>query len=182
MNITNTPILGLLIIENRIFNDNRGFFYESYNKKEFEKVGLTYDFVQDNHSRSEYGILRGLHYQEPPYAQTKLVRVTSGKVLDVAVDLRKGSPTYLQHFSIELSAENKLQFLIPRGFAHGFVVLSEYADFMYKCDNYYSKPHENGLMYNDKILNIDWRIPSHDIILSEKDKNYLPVGQTNIPF
>lgn len=182
MNIISTPIPNLLIIEPQVLSDNRGFFYESYNKKKFDNCGLNYDFVQDNHSKSQYGILRGLHFQVPPFSQTKLVRVTSGKVLDVAVDLRKGSPTYLQHFSIELSAENHLQLLIPRGFAHGFVVLSDFADFMYKCDNYYSKEHENGIMFNDSMLNIDWKIPIEDLILSEKDKNYLSLGQSNLPF
>lgn len=182
MNIIETSIPDLLLLKPNVFYDNRGFFCESYNKNTFNDSGINYDFVQDNHSKSQYGILRGLHFQIPPYDQTKLVRVVTGKVLDVAVDLRLGSPTYSQHFAVELSADNHLQLLIPRGFAHGFVVLSENVDFLYKCDNYYSKSHESGLMYNDAELNIDWKIPFSDIILSEKDREYKPLSQTEIPF
>ncbi len=169
MKVLPTPLPDLFIIEPTVFADNRGFFYESYNAKKLLEAGQDYDFIQDNHSKSSYGVLRGLHYQNNPSAQTKLVRVTQGKVLDVVVDVRRGSPTYLQHFSLELSDENKLQLLIPRGFAHGFVVLSETCEFLYKCDNYYDKASEGGIAYNDPALNIDWRIPQQDIILSEKD-------------
>ncbi len=169
MKIKSTLLKDLYIIEPLIFEDNRGFFYESYNAAKLLEVGLEYNFIQDNHSKSSYGVLRGLHYQDEPFAQAKLVRVTQGKVLDVVVDIRKNSPTYLQHFSLELSDENKLQLLIPSGFAHGFVVLSETCEFLYKCDNYYNKESEGGIAYNDPTLNIDWMIPKEDIILSEKD-------------
>jgi dTDP-4-dehydrorhamnose 3,5-epimerase len=169
MKVLPTPLPDLFIIEPAVFADNRGFFYESYNAKKMQEAGLNYDFIQDNHSKSSYGVLRGLHYQNNPAAQTKLVRVTQGKVLDVVVDIRRGSPTFLQHFALELSAENKLQLLIPKGFAHGFAVLSETCEFLYKCDNYYDKASEGGIAYNDPALNIDWMIPQQDIILSEKD-------------
>ncbi len=164
-----TPIAGLLIFEPRVFADDRGYFYESFNKNIFSEAGVKDDFVQDNQSKSTYGVLRGLHYQTGEYAQSKLVRVLEGKVLDVAVDIRPGSPTYGQHYSIELSAENKLQFYIPRGFAHGFLVLSDTATFFYKCDNFYNKASEGSIAYNDPTLNIDWKIPYEDVILSEKD-------------
>ncbi len=169
MKVLPPPLPDLFIIEPAVFADNRGFFYESYNAKKMQEAGLNYDFIQDNHSKSSYGVLRGLHYQNNPAAQTKLVRVTQGKVLDVVVDIRRGSPTFLQHFALELSAENKLQLLIPKGFAHGFAVLSETCEFLYKCDNYYDKASEGGIAYNDPALNIDWMIPQQDIILSEKD-------------
>lgn len=169
MQIIYTAIKDLYILKPTVFEDNRGFFYESFSTKKLEEAGLKYNFIQDNHSKSSYGVLRGLHYQNAPFAQAKLVRVTQGKVLDVVVDIRKDSPTYLQHFSIELSAENKLQLLIPRGFAHGFVVLSNTCEFLYKCDNFYDKASEGGIAYNDATLNIDWIIPEHDVILSEKD-------------
>lgn len=165
-------IEGLLIIHPRVFADERGYFYESYNKQRFEENGLYYDFVQDNQARSTYGILRGLHFQHEPYCQSKLVRVTEGEVLDVVVDLRRASATYGKSFSILLSEENKTQLLIPKGFAHGYSVLSPTAVFQYKCDNYYSKAHEGGLAYNDPALQIDWRIPEKDIITSERDKNW----------
>lgn len=167
--IIETPLKDLYIIEPAVFADNRGFFFESFNAKKLEENGLNYDFIQDNHSKSSYGVLRGLHYQNSPFAQAKLVRVTQGKVLDVVVDIRKDSPTFLQHYSLELSAENKLQLLIPRGFAHGFVVLSETCEFLYKCDNFYDKNSEGGIAYNDPTLNINWLIPEMDVILSEKD-------------
>ena len=154
--IIETPLKDLYIIEPAVFADNRGFFFESFNAKKLEENGLNYDFIQDNHSKSSYGVLRGLHYQNSPFAQAKLVRVTQGKVLDVVVDIRKDSPTFLQHYSLELSAENKLQLLIPRGFAHGFVVLSETCEFLYKCDNFYDKNSEGGIAYNDPTLNINW--------------------------
>ncbi len=182
MKLIPTPINDLFVIEPIVFQDNRGFFYESYNAQKLIDHNIDYHFIQDNHSKSSYGVLRGLHYQNTPYAQTKLVRVTQGKVLDVAVDIRKGSPTYLQHFSIELSAENKLQLLIPAGFAHGFVVLSETCEFLYKCDNYYNKSSEGGIAYNDASLNIDWKIPEADILLSEKDAINPTVENANFNF
>ena len=169
MKVIPTDIPDLFVLEPRIFTDSRGFFYESYNESTLRVNGIDIDFVQDNQSYSTYGVLRGLHYQLHPYAQTKLVRVIRGRVLDVAVDLRKSSPTFGKYFSIELNADNKLQLLIPQGFAHGFVVLSEEADFLYKCDQYYNKASEGGILFNDPELNIDWKIPSSDIILSDKD-------------
>lgn len=169
MIVNRTEIEDLFIIEPRVFADKRGYFYESYNKSEFERNGLFYDFVQDNQSKSQYGVIRGLHYQLEPFAQAKLVRVLEGKVLDVVVDLRTSSPTFGQHFSIELSEDNYKQLLIPRGFAHGFSVLSEIAVFAYKCDNFYNKPSERGIIYNDPILAIDWKIPDNEQIVSDKD-------------
>lgn len=170
MKIIETAIRDLYIIEPRVFTDERGYFFESYNKNAFEKAGLDYTFIQDNQSKSCYGTIRGLHFQKGAYAQAKLVRVLDGCVLDVAVDLRKDSPTFGQHVAVELSADNNLQLLIPRGFAHGFSVLSETAIFAYKCDNVYNKESEGALLYCDKALHIDWRIPAKDVILSEKDK------------
>lgn len=164
-----TGIEGLLIFEPRVFEDYRGHFFESYNKSAFEAAGLNYHFVQDNQSLSKYGVIRGLHYQLPPYAQCKLVRALQGKILDVAVDIRKGSSTYGKHFSIELTAENKKQLLIPHGFAHGFSVLSETAVVMYKCDTLYHKESEGGIIYNDPELGIDWQIPEDATVVSEKD-------------
>lgn len=169
MSIIETPIKGLKIIEPRVFGDDRGYFFESYNEKTFKEAGIENVFVQDNQSRSVFGVLRGLHYQVPPFAQAKLVRVVEGKVLDVAVDIRPDSETYGEWFSIVLSAENKKQLFIPRGFAHGFLVLSETAEFFYKCDNFYSKESEGGLLYNDPKLKIDWQIDLEKILLSEKD-------------
>lgn len=170
MTITPTTLNDLFILKPSVFEDNRGFFYESFSSQKLDEAGLYYNFIQDNHSKSTYGVLRGLHFQNAPYAQAKLVRVVQGKVLDVVVDLRKNSSTYLQHFSLEISAENKLQLLIPRGFAHGFVVMSDTCEFLYKCDNYYNKASEGGIAYNDTSLNIDWKIPTKDIILSPKDE------------
>ena len=174
----------LMIIQPTVFNDSRGFFYESYNRNSFLENGLDYIFVQDNHSRSKYGVLRGLHFQNPPFAQTKLVRVTRGKVLDIALDIRIGSPTYLQHLAIELSEENKTQLLIPQGFAHGFVVLSEDVEFMYKCDNFYNKEADGGILFNDERLEIDWGIPITDMIVSEKDLSHPQAKNAifNFPF
>jgi dTDP-4-dehydrorhamnose 3,5-epimerase len=169
MPFTATPIQGLLIYEPMVFEDNRGYFFESFNEKIFSREGVTMPFVQDNQSHSAYGVIRGLHYQLTPHAQSKLVRVLSGKILDVAVDIRKGSPTYGQHFAIELSAENKKQLYIPHGFAHGFSVLSETADVLYKCDSFYSKESEGGIRYNDPKLQIDWKIPTGKEKVSEKD-------------
>lgn len=182
MQLVQTKIPDLKIIQPRVFEDERGFFYESYSERIFSENGIPYKFVQDNHSKSTYGVLRGLHYQLPPYAQTKLVRVIKGSVLDVAVDIRKGSPTYLQHVAIELSAENKTQLLIPQGFAHGFVVLSEEVEFLYKCDNFYHKASEGGIIFNDTSLGIDWKIPEGDIILSQKDLENPTAEYANFDF
>jgi dTDP-4-dehydrorhamnose 3,5-epimerase len=174
MNVIETPIKDLLIIEPQIFGDNRGYFYESFNQKKFEDKGLNYNFVQDNQSLSKFGVLRGLHYQLNPWSQTKLVRVVFGRVYDVAVDIRKESPTFGKWFGVELSDDNKKQFLIPKGFAHGFVVLSEEAVFQYKCDNYYKPEFDRGIIFNDPFLNIDWKLSEKDIHLSNKDRE-LPV-------
>ncbi|MBX7225506.1 MAG: dTDP-4-dehydrorhamnose 3,5-epimerase [Chitinophagales bacterium] len=184
MQLVPTKIPDLKIIQPRVFEDERGFFYESYSERVFTENGIPYKFVQDNHSKSSYGVLRGLHYQLPPYAQTKLVRVIKGSVLDVAVDIRQGSPTYLQHVAIELSAENKTQLLIPQGFAHGFVVLSEEVEFLYKCDNFYHKASEGGIIFNDAALGIDWKIPEKDLVLSQKDLENPTVENAhfNFPF
>ena len=165
-----TEIEGVYLIEPRVFEDDRGYFFESYNQKVFDAAGLHYDFVQDNQSKSCYGTIRGLHFQKGEHAQAKLVRVLEGAVLDVAVDLRKGSPTYGKHVAVELSAENKRQLLIPRGFAHGFSVLSETAVFAYKCDNLYCRESEGGLRFDDPVLGIDWRIDMSRAITSEKDR------------
>lgn len=164
-----TKLKGAIIIEPKVFADHRGYFFENYNKNHFVDNGITADFVQDNESFSSKGTLRGLHYQTGEHAQAKLVRVIKGRVLDVAVDLREDSSTYGQHVSVELSEENKKLFFVPRGFGHGFVVLSETAIFSYKCDNFYNKPSEGGVIYNDPTLNIDWGIDHKDMILSEKD-------------
>ena len=176
MPFTKTPIEGLLIFEPRVFSDDRGYFYESYNEQIFQEAGVETNFVQDNQSKSTYGVLRGLHYQTGEHCQAKLVRVLEGSVLDVAVDIRPDSPTHGQHFSIELSAENARQLYIPRGFAHGFLVLSEAAVFFYKCDNFYNKPSEGGIAYDDSTLKIDWKIPAEDMILSDKDKVHPSFG------
>ena len=166
---TTTPISDLLVFEPRVFHDDRGYFYESYNRRTWEEAGVGIEFVQDNQARSTRGVLRGLHYQVGEAAQAKLVRVTEGEVLDVAVDLREDSPTYGQWYSIRLSAENKRQLLVPRGFAHGYVVLSETAEFQYKCDNYYSKAHEGGLRYDDPGLQVDWQFDLSLVLVAEKD-------------
>ena len=172
MNIIKTEIEGLIIIEPRIFKDARGYFFESFSQREFEKKICQTTFVQDNESYSCYGVVRGLHFQQAPFSQAKLVRVVKGAVLDVAVDIREGSPTYGQHAAIELTEENHRQLFIPRGFAHGFAVLSDEVIFQYKCDNYYAPQSERGIAWNDPALNIDWRIPADKIILSEKDTKY----------
>ena len=164
-----SEIPGLLIFEPAIFKDDRGYFFESYNEEIFRKQGIDIRFVQDNQSNSRYGVIRGLHFQLEPHAQAKLIRVLEGRVLDIAVDIRKGSPTFGKYVSIELSAENKLQFLIPPGFAHGFSVLSETAELAYKCDNFYSKESEAGIRFDAPELNIDWQIPADKIIVSSKD-------------
>ncbi len=172
MQFIKTEIEGVYIIEPRVFEDERGYFFESYNKAQFEEAGLHYDFVQDNQSKSCYGTVRGLHFQKGEHAQAKLVRVLEGTVLDVAVDLRKGSATYGRHMAVELSAENKRQLMIPRGFAHGFSVLSDTAVFAYKCDNLYCRESEGGLRFDDPALGIDWRIDMRRALTSEKDKQY----------
>jgi dTDP-4-dehydrorhamnose 3,5-epimerase len=164
-----TDFPGLLIFEPKVFEDKRGYFYESYNENIFLTEGITIKFVQDNQAQSSYGVLRGLHYQLAPYAQTKLIRALSGSILDVVVDIRKGSPTYGKVFTIELSAANKKQLLVPKGFAHGYSVLTQTAEVFYKCDAFYNKETEGGIMYNDPILNIDWQIPADKTIVSEKD-------------
>ncbi|WP_419701200.1 dTDP-4-dehydrorhamnose 3,5-epimerase [Mucilaginibacter sp. NFX135] len=171
MTITPTPIEGLIVLTPRIFNDDRGYFFESFNERTFwDAVGVKIQFVQDNESFSTKGVLRGLHLQKGEHAQAKLVRVIQGEVLDVAVDLRKNSPTYGQHYSVVLTADNHQQFLIPKGFAHGFVVLSDTAIFQYKCDNYYNKQAEGGLHYADPALNINWRLGADELIVADKDK------------
>lgn len=171
MNIIKTEIEGLLIIEPRIFTDSRGYFFESFNQREFEQH-IAVNFVQDNESKSSYGVVRGLHFQKEVHAQSKLVRVVVGKVLDVALDLRVGSKTFGKYFAVELSEENHRQLYIPKGFAHGFSVLSEEVIFQYKCDNYYCPESEGAIAWDDPDLGIDWKIPSDRIILSEKDRNH----------
>lgn len=170
MPFTPTTLPGLIVVEPAVFEDSRGYFFEAYNEKWFEDNHISIKFVQDNQSRSSYGVIRGLHYQVPPHAQTKLVRVLSGSIIDSVVDLRAGSPTFGETFSIELSAENKKQLLIPRGFAHGFSVISESADVFYKCDAYYHQPSERGIRYDDPKLAISWQIPQERAVVSDKDK------------
>ncbi|AGB29399.1 MULTISPECIES: dTDP-4-dehydrorhamnose 3,5-epimerase [Prevotellaceae] len=172
MNVIKTEIEGVVIIEPRIFRDDRGYFFESWNEKAFNEQVRPVRFVQDNQSKSSYGVLRGLHFQKGEHAQSKLVRVVEGAVLDVAVDLRKGSPTFGRHVAVELTAENQRQFFIPRGFAHGFSVLSPTAVFQYKCDNLYCPESEGAIAWNDPALGIDWRIPADKALLSPKDTNH----------
>lgn len=173
MEVIKTALEGVLILEPRIFTDGRGYFFECYNQREFfAKTGLDVVFVQDNESFSSYGVLRGLHFQKGEYAQAKLVRVIEGKVLDVAVDIRKGSPTFGKWTSVELSGENHRQFFIPRGFAHGFSVLSPTARFQYKCDNFYAPGQEGAIAWNDPDLAIDWKLPASEVLLSEKDSRH----------
>lgn len=172
MKVINTKIKGVVVLEPQVFGDERGYFFESFSQKKFEEQVSRTIFVQDNESRSSYGVVRGLHYQLPPYTQAKLVRVVKGCVLDIAVDLREGSPTFGEHVAIELSDDNKKQFFIPRGFAHGFAVLSEEAIFQYKCDNYYAPGSEGGIRFDDPSLGIDWRIPRDKMILSGKDSGH----------
>ena len=172
MNIIKTAIEGLLVLEPRVFGDSRGYFLETWKKETYEQAGIVCDFVQDNESKSSYGVLRGLHWQAAPYTQAKLVRVVSGTVWDVVVDIRKGSPTFGKHMAIELSGENKLQLFIPKGFAHGFAVLSEEAVFLYKCDNVYMPSSERGMRFDDPALGIDWRVKPENWNLSEKDKKH----------
>lgn len=172
MNVIKTPIDGLLIIEPRVFHDARGYFVETYNEQRYREAGVDATFVQDNQSCSTYGVVRGLHFQKPPYTQAKLVSCTKGRVLDVAVDLRKESPTYGKWYAVELSEENHRQFYIPRGFAHGFSVLSEQAVFTYKCDNLYHPEAEGGLLLSDPDVGIDWQVPEDKRVISEKDTKH----------
>ena len=172
MEVIKTNIEGVIMVEPRIFKDGRGYFFESFSQREFEEKVCKTTFVQDNESKSSYGVVRGLHFQKPPFAQSKLVRVIKGAVLDVAVDIRKDSPTFGQYVSVELTGENHRQFFIPRGFAHGFSVLSEEVIFQYKCDNFYSPQSEGAIAWNDSDLNIDWRIPVEEVVLSEKDSKH----------
>lgn len=181
MTVKETKLKGCFILEPKIFEDSRGYFFESFNKETFNKlIGENINFIQDNESYSSKGVLRGLHYQTGKYAQAKLVRVIKGKVLDIAVDIRKDSPTFGEHVSLELSEDNKLQLFIPRGFAHGFIVLSDTAIFSYKCDNFYNKEFEGGIIYNDKDLNIDWVLRESEYIVSEKDILLKPLSQTQL--
>ncbi len=187
MNIIETAIPGVLIIEPRVFKDARGYFFESYSQREFdEKVGAILghpiNFVQDNESMSSYGVMRGLHYQKMPYTQSKLVRCVKGAVLDVAVDIRKGSPTFGQHVAVELTDENRLQFFVPRGFAHGFAVLSETAVFQYKCDEFYHPEADAGINIKDEAMDIDWRIPAEQAILSAKDLKHADLKDSVLDF
>ena len=165
-----TPIQDLLVFEPKVIEDSRGYFFESFNLQTFRAQGIEINFVQDNQSSSQYGVIRGLHYQLYPYAQVKLIRALAGKILDTALDIRQGSPTFGKSFSIELSAENKKQLFIPAGFAHGFSVLSGQAEVLYKCDSFYNRESEAGILYNDAALGIDWRIPKEKEIISEKDR------------
>ena len=183
MEIIKTNIQGVLIIEPKVFGDSRGYFFESFNAREFkEKTGLDINFVQDNESMSTYGVMRGLHFQRPPFTQSKLVRCVKGKVLDVAVDIRKGSPTYGQHVAVELTEDNHRQFFIPKGFAHGFAVLSETAVFQYKCDEFYHPEADGGISILDDSLGIDWRIPTDKAILSDKDTKHACLKDFDSPF
>ncbi|MDR2064478.1 MAG: dTDP-4-dehydrorhamnose 3,5-epimerase [Prevotellaceae bacterium] len=181
MEIIKTQIEDVLIVKPEILADSRGYFFESFVQEEFERKVCKTVFVQDNESKSSYGVLRGLHYQLPPFAQAKLVRVIKGKVLDVAVDIRKNSPTFGKYAAVELSEENHLQLFIPRGFAHGFVVLADETVFQYKCDNYYCPQSEGAIIWNDEKIGIDWKIPEQDIILSEKDKKHPELAHAKIP-
>ena len=182
MEVIKTAIEGLVIIEPKVFKDSRGYFFESCSLKEFEEKVCKINFVQDNESMSSYGVMRGFHFQRPPFTQSKLVRCVKGKVLDVAVDIRKGSPTYGQHIAVELSEHNHRQFFVPRGFAHGFAVLSETAIFQYKCDNFYAPQADGGISIKDESLGINWQIPTENAILSEKDINHLCLKDFDSPF
>lgn len=182
MEVIKTDIEGVVIIEPRIFADSRGYFFESYSKKEFDEKVRPVDFVQDNESCSSYGVMRGLHFQAPPFTQSKLVRCVKGRVLDVAVDIRKGSPTYGRHVAVELSEDNHRQFFVPRGFAHGFAVLSDIAVFQYKCDNYYAPQADGGISILDTSLGIDWLIDPDKAILSEKDMRHPMLSDFDSPF
>ena len=187
MEIIKTLIDGVLIIEPRVFKDSRGYFFESFSQREFDEkvtpiLGHSINFVQDNESMSSYGVMRGLHYQRMPYTQSKLVRCVKGAVLDVAVDIRKGSPTFGQHVAVELTEDNHRQFFVPRGFAHGFAVLSETAVFQYKCDNFYAPQADGGISIKDDTLGIDWKIPTDKALLSEKDTHHVCLKDFDSPF
>jgi len=183
MEIENTYLEGCFLIKPKVFRDARGFFYESYNAQKFsDQIGFTPNFVQDNQSASVYGVLRGLHYQLEPYAQAKLVSVIQGEVLDVCVDIRKGSPTFGKSYSVLLNEDNKYQLYIPKGFAHGFAVTSKTAIFQYKCDNFYNPEMEAGIIFNDTSLDIDWQIPTEKMIISDKDQKLLPLDKAKNNF
>lgn len=182
MKVIKTKIERVVIIEPKVFKDSRGYFFESFSQKDFEEQVCKINFVQDNESMSSYGVMRGLHFQRPPYTQSKLVRCVKGRVLDVAVDIRKGSPTYGQHVAVELTEDNHRQFFIPRGFAHGFAVLSDIAVFQYKCDNFYAPEADGGINIKDESLNIDWQIPMSSAILSEKDLKHVCLKDFDSPF
>jgi len=182
INVIKTDIEGVVIIEPKVFGDSRGYFFESWSQKDFDEQVWSVKFVQDNESMSTYGVMRGLHFQRPPFTQSKLVRCVKGAVLDVAVDIRKGSPTYGQHVAVELTEENHRQFFVPRGFAHGFAVLSETAVFQYKCDNFYAPQADGGISILDESLGIDWRIPTNKAILSEKDTKHACLKDFDTPF
>ena len=182
MEVIKTAIDGVVIIEPKVFKDQRGYFFESFSQREFEAKVRKINFVQDNESMSSYGVMRGLHFQRPPYTQSKLVRCVKGRVLDVAVDIRKGSPTYGQHVAVELSEDNHRQFFVPRGFAHGFAVLSDTAVFQYKCDNFYAPQADGGISIKDERLGIDWKIPTDMVILSEKDTLHSCLKDFDSPF
>lgn len=187
MEVIKTAIEGVLIIEPHVFKDARGYFFESFSRRDFDAqvaplLGHNVQFVQDNESMSSYGVVRGLHFQKPPCTQSKLVRCVQGRVLDVAVDIRKGSPTFMQHVAVEISEENHLQFFIPKGFAHGFAVLSETAVFQYKCDEFYHPEADAGIQLNDPALGIDWHVPADRMILSDKDRCRATLAETGTPF
>ena len=182
MEVIKTSLDGVVIIEPKIFGDSRGYFFESFSQQEFEAKVRRINFVQDNESMSSYGVMRGLHFQNPPFSQSKLVRCVKGAVLDVAVDIRKGSPTYGQHVAVELTEDNHRQFFVPRGFAHGFAVLSETAVFQYKCDNFYAPQADGGISIADESLGIDWKIPAGKVLLSEKDKLHACLKDFDTPF
>lgn len=182
MEVIKTAIDGVVILEPKVFKDARGYFLESFSQREFEEKVRKINFVQDNESMSSYGVMRGLHFQCPPYTQSKLVKCVKGRVLDVALDIRKGSPTYGQHVAVELNEENHRQFFVPRGFAHGFAVLSETAVFQYKCDNFYAPQADGGISIKDESLRIDWMIPIEETILSEKDKKHVLLVNFDSPF
>lgn len=182
MEVIKTPIDGVVIIEPKVFKDARGYFFESFSQREFEEKVRKINFVQDNESMSSFGVMRGLHFQAPPFTQSKLVRCVKGRVLDVAVDIRKGSPTYGQHVAVELTEDNHRQFFVPRGFAHGFAVLSETAVFQYKCDNFYAPQADGGISIKDDSLGIDWMIPTENALLSEKDTKHALLNDFDSPF
>lgn len=182
MNVTKTELKGVFIIEPRVFSDQRGYFFESYNKLSLEKYGIDYTFVQDNQSKSSFGVIRGLHFQKPPYAQTKLLRVIQGTIIDVALDIRKNSPTYGKHIEVELSDENFKQLLIPEGFAHGFSVLSETAVVQYKCTEFYHPESEGGILFDDPDLDINWGIPLDEAVISDKDLRHPNFSNFTTPF